>query len=403
MSCRSSGTFTDQGLGSALGGRLASERRRVTPDRADWPDGIHVVAADFSVAAPPDLWTSRAPASMVSRMPAGRTVDGRTSWYVENRVWSTTRRPAQSVAERLRSMDARGIWAQIMYPDGGAFAVGRASALHDTAARAMVVRIYNEFLAQVQRESDGRLFPQAILPTWDVGVAVEEMTRTLDRGIRGFTLSDKPDILGAGPMFDPRFTPLWDLLDSSGAAVNFQVGAEGARGQRAAAGRRGIRARAEAQASNVRMIANLCLSNLFGRFPGLKIVSTNYGLDWGPRLLESLEFLFRDMGSAEGGQWQAHGVTGDYLRRHLYVISPPERAALERLVGAVGSRNILAQSGPLGSVCDCPGLREPLANVLAGQAPQVIRDILQDNAARLYRIELPGSAVALAPDWIRAP
>jgi predicted TIM-barrel fold metal-dependent hydrolase len=373
----------------------------VLPDRAGWPGGIHVVAADFSVAVPPDLWTTGAPASMVSRMPVGRTGNGKTSWYAGNRVWSTARPPGPSVRERLRALDTCGIWAQIIYPDGGGFAADRVSALGDKAVRTLVVHIYNEFLAQVQRESAGRLFPQAILPAWDADVAVQETARLLDRGIRGFSLSDKPDILGAGPMFDPRFTPMWDLLDRSGAVVNFQVGAEEARDQRPA-GRQGIRARAAARASKVRMIANFCLSNLFGRFPGLKVVATNCGLDWGPRLLESLELLFRDTGSV-GGQWQAPGVTGDYLRRHLYVISPPERAALERLVGAIGSRNIIAESGLLGPVCDCPELREPRADVLAGQAPQVIRDILQDNAARLYRIELPGSAVALPPDWIRSP
>ena len=47
--------------------------------------------------------------------------------------------------------------------------------------------------------------------------------------------------------------------------------------------------------SNVRIIANLCLSNLFDRFPKLKIVSAESGIGWVPFLLESLDYQFDEM------------------------------------------------------------------------------------------------------------
>src|SRR6202011_4351095 len=47
--------------------------------------------------------------------------------------------------------------------------------------------------------------------------------------------------------------------------------------------------------SNVRIVVNLCMSNLFDRYPRLRIVSAESGIGWVPFLLESLDFQFDEM------------------------------------------------------------------------------------------------------------
>ncbi len=48
--------------------------------------GISVIDCDSHYTEPPDLWTSRAPASLRDRVPRLRQVDGRDLWYVDDDV-----------------------------------------------------------------------------------------------------------------------------------------------------------------------------------------------------------------------------------------------------------------------------------------------------------------------------
>src|SRR6202021_581664 len=156
-----------------------------------------------------------------------------------------------------------------------------------------VIQIYNVFLVDSQLESKDRLLPQALLPIWDMDLTVKEMTRLIDKGVRGFTLSDKPELLGLPELIDPYFAPMWDLFNESGAVANFHIGAgnrredmEALRGnvtQRQSSsvvspawsnfGRQRKLAVVASQMyiSNVRIIINLCMSNLFDRFPKEKV------------------------------------------------------------------------------------------------------------------------------------
>jgi hypothetical protein len=129
------------------------------------------------------------------------------------------------VPDRLRLLDELGIYAQIIYPNGIGFSSNHVFAIKDEQQRRTVLQVYNDFLVDLQAESGGRLLPQALLPIWDMNFAIREMTRLLDQGIRGFTLSDKPELLGLPELPQPYFAPLWELFNESGAAANFHIGA----------------------------------------------------------------------------------------------------------------------------------------------------------------------------------
>src|SRR3954464_3724177 len=176
-------------------------------------DDVKIIDCDAHFTEPPNLWTSRAPASMAGRMPVQRTVDGRTAWYLNDEVWASiggntiqtghnkvlgshvvqpfeaVDQSAWAAKERVELLDLMGIYAQVLYPNGIGFAANHVFAIEDDQQRAAVLRTYNDFLVDVQQESNGRLFPQALLPIWDMDFTIREMNRLIDKGITGFTLS----------------------------------------------------------------------------------------------------------------------------------------------------------------------------------------------------------------------
>src|SRR5688572_29116315 len=48
--------------------------------------GLRIIDCDAHFTEPPDLWSSRASASMRDRVPVMRTEDGISSWYLDDKV-----------------------------------------------------------------------------------------------------------------------------------------------------------------------------------------------------------------------------------------------------------------------------------------------------------------------------
>jgi uncharacterized protein len=401
--------------------------------------GLHVIDCDAHITEPPDLWASRAPASLAARMPEQRTVDGTTAWYLDGAVWAgiggnTIQRghekvlgthivqpfadvdpAAWNVGARLALLDEMGIWAQILYPNGVGFSSNHVFAIDDPGQRTVILQVYNDFLMDLQDESGGRLVPQAMLPVWDMDLTVAEMRRLLDRGATGFTLSDRPELLGLPELPEPYFAPMWDLANEAGAVMNFHIGAGMKKERLAGSNDETLLRPAETSSafanlywqsfgpqkrlailatqmymSNARIICNLCVSSLFDRYPNLKVVSAESGIGWIPFILEALEYQMDEM-VTDPGELDQKLRPREYFADHIFVTFWFEHVGPSKLIEDVGVRNVLIETDIPHPTCLYPGTKSHFTDVLGGLDPNVRRRVLQDNAADIYRITLPDS------------
>ena len=84
------------------------------------------------------------------------------------------------------SWTTMGIWTASHLPERDrVLRPTTSSPLPISTSGRQILRTYNDFLVDIQQESNERLIPQAILPVWDMDFTVAEMTRLLDKGIRG--------------------------------------------------------------------------------------------------------------------------------------------------------------------------------------------------------------------------
>jgi uncharacterized protein len=397
-------------------------------------DGIPIIDCDAHFTEPPDLWSSRVPAAWQDRMPIQKTIDGKTSWYVDGELWASTGgntirdgrekvlgshviqpfsaidRAAWSVKERLEVLDEMGVLAQVLYPNAVGFASNHIFAIEDHEQRTVVLRAYNDFFMDLQAESEGRLIPQAVLPVWDMDLTVKEMTRLIDHGARGFTLSDKPELIGLPELNSEYFAPMWDIFNESGTVASFHIGSGARREEQEAMRRQEVVTNAPGQLStfwssfgpqrrlaihatqmymsNVRIIVNFCMSNLFDRYPNLKVVSAESGIGWIPFILEALEYQLDQMVTDSDEVSLQRRRPTDYFRDHLWVMFWFEQVAPAKLINDIGAHNILVETDVPHPTCLYPGANERFAKALAGIEPQVKRRILYENAAELYQVKL---------------
>jgi hypothetical protein len=57
-----------------------------------------------------------------------------------------------------------------------------------------------------------------------MNLTLKEMTRLRDKGITGFTITDKPQLVAMPDLDAPYFAPMWALGNEMGAVFNFHIG-----------------------------------------------------------------------------------------------------------------------------------------------------------------------------------
>jgi predicted TIM-barrel fold metal-dependent hydrolase len=274
------------------------------------------------------------------------------------------------VEARLALMDAQGVYAAVTYPNGLEFTSN------------------NDWLVDVQQESGGRLLPQAVLPIWDMDLTVKEMPRLHEAGIRGFTVTGQPQLVGLPDLNDPYFAPLWSLADEIGTVISFHTG-RGAGMYWEAFGRERRKAVLATQScmGNVPLIVNLCMSDMFDRYPNVKVVSAGSGIGWVPFVLEAMEYHLDEFVTDPAEAKLQARRPAEYFRDHIYVTTGFERAAMQ-LLDDIGVDNVLVMTdAPHAALY--PTAKEHFATVMVDLDPYTLRRTLQDNAAELYKITLP--------------
>jgi len=371
-----------------------------------------LIDIDAHYTEPPDLWISRAPASLRDLAPrVVRTPEGGDTWIVGRDTplsppgfcviradgskaagtFSLARfdemtAAASDAAARVRAMQEMGISRQVLYPNVLGFAGAALMRIEDAALRDFCITAYNDAAAEVQRSSGGRLLPQAMLPFWDVQAAARELERCHEAlGLTGFTMMDSPEGWGLPSLADTAWDPLWSTAQERRLPVNFHIGSGGAVATAVWPGVEMPRSLGAGSTilfiANARCIVNLIFSGLLDRFPSLNFVSVESGVGWLPFVLEAAEYQVD-----ENGIDLALRPT-EYFRRQIYASFWFEKRDVTACVARLGADNVMIETDFPHPTCLYPGPRKKLEEAVASLSEADQRKIFYGNAARVYGVE----------------
>jgi predicted TIM-barrel fold metal-dependent hydrolase len=393
-----------------------------TQDRTAAKSTIKVIDADTHLTEPHDMWTKRAPAALRDRVPQVKMLNGTRSWVIDgDKSIGTGAHPNSSVLkeggkvrdldkflklqfedvhlgssdvkERLKVMDEAGIYAQIVYPNILGFG-GQASAKVDPALRLACVQIYNDAMAELQEESNQRLFPMALLPWWDVKEAVKETERCANMGLRGININSDPHTTrdDNGDLIPDLGTehwfPLWEVCEGRNIPVNFHIGASetaidwmGQQGWPSLPRdlRSGISG-AMIFFNNGKVVSNLIYSGILDRFKQLKFVSVESGIGWVPFLMEALDYQLEEIAETKGFEKKP----SEYFKSNFYACFWFEKKDISDMVRKVGIDNCLFETD-----YPHPTSLYPIDNLesrLSSLPHEDRAKVLSLNAAKLYNI-----------------
>ena len=383
-----------------------------------------IIDADTHLTEPHDLWTSRAPAAFRERVPRVVDVGGRPTWVVDGvtinpagangvinadgvKVRGTSffgwtidqvHPGAHSVPDRLAMMDEQGVWAEIVYPNAFGLGSQQFLAVADESVRLLTIQIFNDAMADMQEQSGGRLLGMAALPFWDQAATLAEVDRISRLGIRGINLTSSPHEHGIPDLGTPHWDPLWERCTELSLPVSFHVGAADSdmawfgsvswpslgMNQKLGLGS------AMLYLNNAAVFGNLIYSGVLERHPELQVVSVESGVGWIPFFLSALDYQLGEMSTRSVQHLSL--LPSEYFRRQVYSCFWFETAGLDRAIEVMGYEHLMFETDFPHPTCTYPHGVELAATALAGLDEGVRRAVMGGNAARLYRIAVPGGS-----------
>jgi predicted TIM-barrel fold metal-dependent hydrolase len=400
---------------------IAHQESTSTGSGRDSLAGIKVIDVDTHLSEPYTLWTARAPAKWKERVPQVKTVDDKRQWVIDaNTVmgpvsavsvvqpggeksrgieffkWALEDVHAGSydVKPRLEFMDGEGIWAQILYPNLLGFG-GQRAASFDPELRLICTQIYNDAMAEFQEQSGGRLYGMALMPWWDVELAVQETIRCQKMGIKGINTNSSPQDHGIADLGQPYWNPLWEVCSDLRMPINFHIGNSSESmdffGKACWPSQSDDRKLALGSTMlflhNAQVFANIIYSGILERYPNLKFVSVESGVGWMPFLLEALDYELDE--AAPKSKALLSMKPSEYFRRQIYACFWFEQRGFRAALDAVGINNIMFETDFPHPTCLYPDALEHVAHTLEGLTFEDKRKLLSANASRVYSISLP--------------
>ena len=335
----------------------------------------------------------------------GLFVGGVADGFTHREVVSAKDHPEfTSKAARVALMDTQGVEAAILLPTLGVAV--EYDMRGDTGLLYASLRAFNHWLEEDWGYgADGRVFAVPMLSLVDLDEAMKELRRVIDAGARIVHVAPGPVAGGPGAgrsPADPYYDPFWATAAEAGIPVAFHVSNSGYNHFYGPLWSENPDNPSHTQTPLQWALCNterplvdtmiaLTLHNLFGRHPGIKIVSIENGSNWLKPLFKTVDkaaALGRRGGSIGG---QLPDKPSEALAEHLWICPFPEDD-VDELIDALGPDHVL-----FGSDWPHPeGLREPGDYLvrLAGRDAAVTRKVMRGNTARLLGIHDPEPARA---------
>lgn len=379
-----------------------------------------IIDTDTHVTEPPDLWTSRLPKKYGDQVLHVKMHPkyNMEYWFIGDKAvfsaWGSanygypggslsippkcdeSHPGAWNINERLKYMDEVGVLAQVLYPNLGAVTMSMYKQMDDELKLGSI-RAYNDFLVDFIAPAKERFVPMAVLPLWDVAESVKEVERVAKLGMKGVLLSGAPHEHGWPYMSDRVWDPLWSAIRAADLPVSFHAGGGDFADDFMSAGRfkadgiytNYVRSSTATFLLMSGQMSDLLMSGVPQRFPELKFTVVESGLGHLQFALESLDYHYK-VAKVWEHRPEFKELPSETFKKQIFVNYWFERLD-QYHVDSLGEDNIMFETDFPHTTClgGKEAVHNALHNGLEQQPERVQNKVLWENAAKLFKVEVP--------------
>jgi predicted TIM-barrel fold metal-dependent hydrolase len=249
------------------------------------------------------------------------------------------------------------------------------------------VKAYNDF--QVEEwcgDSNGALVPLAIIPLWDVELAVEEINRNAARGVHAVCFSEIPPNLGLPSIHTKYWDPFFAVCADTKTTVCMHIGSSSK--MPAASPDSPVAVTASLSFNNaIASMADFLFSGVLVRFPELKLAYSEGQIGWIPYILERCDDVWENHRAWAGVNEAIPEPPSSYYYSNIYGCFFRDNHGL-RSLEEVGVDNITFETDYPHTDSSWPHTKE-IAEKMMGHLPlDVVWKIVRGNAARMLSIDI---------------
>lgn len=371
-----------------------------------------VISVDDHVIEPPNTWTSRVPTKYRDRCPkvVERTGDG-FAWDFDGDVrmfsglmCSVDTPPEEWRREiptfddlyvgchdpevRLKDMDSSGVLASLCFPSMPGFGGTYLNRNPDKDLSYACIQAYNDFITEEWcGTAPGRLIPAILVPYWDPKLAVNELERTADRGVRSIVFSERPQTQGFPSLFDADryWDPIFAASQEMDIVLSCHIGSSSKVDMPEDANY--LTHNSEIWLNAPYSMAEYTLSGTFDRFPGLKVAYSEASIGWMPYMLQTMDRYYRDQGAWTAIEFDRN--PSEYFGRNMFgcIISDPFGA---RFIEELGVDAIMVEVDYPHADTIWPDVRAAIDDQLKHLSPEDQYKLRRGNAERIYGFKPSG-------------
>jgi predicted TIM-barrel fold metal-dependent hydrolase len=299
-----------------------------------------LVSVDDHLIEPQDMFVKHMPARFKDRAPVVRHgTNGAHYWQIEGQKapglglnavagrpkeeygyepvsYEQVRAGCYNVDARIGDMDANGVLGSICFGSFPGFAGARFQKMQDKDLALATIQAYNDWhLHDWCGRYPGRFIPLAMLPLWDVGLAVAELRRMSRLGCHAVTFPENPALIGLPSLHNEGWEPLWAACEELEVVLCCHIGSAG--NPPHPSDESPIDAWITAMPISIaNAAADWLFAGFWKRYPGLRMALSEGGIGWIPYFLERADFTY-----SQHGAWTRTDFgkekPSDVFRRHV--------------------------------------------------------------------------------------
>ncbi len=362
------------------------DRSPGTPVELGLRPGFEVFSADDHISLAEDIWYERFPERLRDQAPRVMQVDG---GWVLGTDGSTFLPPALvkvfnqydpvpgshsgDIDARLAALDAEGVTSELAFPN----AILALLMWPDREVRELCFRIYNEYLAEVQERSGGRIWGVGLINWWDADGAARTVAELRSYGVRTFLMPLNPGKDEDGKPIDyagAAMEGVWAAIEESGVPVSHHIG-ETTPGIPSQVNTLGV-GMLQSVAPFREVFAKYVLGGILDRHPALQVGWFEGGINWVPSALQDAEHIAASFAHLNDHELE-HPVQ-EYWDRHMAASFMVDPLGLD-LIDRIGVDKAMWSSDFPHNESTYGYTPEVLASVVAQVGTDAAHSILGDN------------------------
>lgn len=373
------------------------------------------VSVDDHLCEPPNTFTGRLPAKFAEATPRVERGEDCDWWIVDDeripvsardgvQTWVNTdwdlgnvhfddyRPGIWDIHARIRDMDLVGMYASLNFPSMWiGFCGQRFMRVRDSEYGLALMRAYNSWMIE---EWSGP-YPDRIIPsqvTWllDPVIAAAEIRRNAERGFKAVSFSENPEKLGLPSIHSGYWDPFLAACAETGTVVNLHVGSSSYFVVPSSDSPIGA-ANAIGMINAMMACADWLFSHIPARYPDIRIVLSEGGIDWVPTIQDRLRYQAEHFLAPEANRQGMHATPAEIaesLARTFYYASFYDPSGLV-LRHQIGLDHIMIETDYPHGDSPWPECQALYHELYGGLPEEERRKILYENACALYRHPLP--------------